>query len=745
MHYNPYLLVTSSGSAIFSVRLIALIAAGVLAVVPAAGLADESASSTLLCEYSGYAEPASETPIDSEAITLESGRGAITLGGDALLEDGVSASSGSYEVSANRGRYNSDKGILSLEGDIQYKGAGANISGQEAVLEYLYGRVEFKDAEFRLGDGASRGAASLLRLDRRGKIRLEGVNYTSCPPGSDDWMVRAKKIRLDTESGVGEANGLSLRFKGVPILYTPYLSFPISAQRKTGFLLPNVGRSTRNGIDISAPWYWNIAPSYDATITPRILSRRGVQIGTEFRYLTEKSSGTFQATYLPSDDLTGIDRSIVEWQNKTDFASRWRAFVDITDVSDNAYLEDLGGSLSNASSTHLNRSVGISYMSPNTVAEARLTHYQTIDALIAAEDVPYRILPSIHVDSRYDQLPFGLRFDLSTELTAFDRDVGVTGQRYHVAPALSLPLEKAGFFFEPKVQWLYTHYKLDADTTDTDTSITRSMPTAEVSAGVRFERLLAEGKVRQTLEPHIYFVHVPFRDQDDIPVFDTIQPIASIEQLYRSNRFVGLDRIGDTDQATIGLTTTLINNNDGKTILSATIGQSLYLSSQTVALPGLSDTIGNSSDYIAELRLNVWGNWNIDVSQQWNSERSETTKSEVRLQYLPGRNRVVNLGYRFRRGAIDQGDISWSWPISSRWNAVGRYNYSFREQTTLERFFGLEYQSCCWGISIVSRRFISRRDGTSDTAIAVQLELKGLTSVGNSVSELLERGILGYR
>ncbi|MEN7343006.1 MAG: LPS assembly protein LptD [Pseudomonadota bacterium] len=687
----------------------------------------------------------SAPPLAAEQINLEAGRGEISLTGDAVLENGVSASNGSFRVEANQGTYQRNKGVLSLLDDVLYQGGGATISGGAAVFDYLYGQVEFTDAEFKLGNGASRGAASLLRINRTGNIRLEESRYTSCPEGRDDWMISAKKIRLDTDNGVGEANGLTLRFKGVPILYSPYLSFPISAKRKTGFLIPEISRSRRNGFTLGAPWYWNIAPAFDATITPRYLSSRGAQIDTTFRYLTPVSRGDIRVAYLPDDDILGIDRTLFEWQNTSNFAGRWQAFADVTDVSDTAYLEDLGGSLNSASATHLDRSVGLRYRGPYTQAEARLTHYQTIDALISADNEPYRLLPQIRANTLYDKLPGGVSLQLETELTAFDRDVGITGQRYHVAPSIGLDIERNGFYFRPKLQWLYTHYKLDQDTTTGDTSLTRSMPTAEFMTGLTLERDVDGGRYRQTLEPHLYFVHVPFRDQTDIPVFDTIVPIASIEQLYRSNRFIGLDRIGDTDQATFGITTRLISNEDGKSILTATLGQSRYLSEQAVSLPGVVDSVGNSSDYIAELRLNVWGNWNLDLSQQWNSERSETTKSEIRLQYLPGKDRVVNLGYRFRRDAIDQGDISFSWPISSRWNAVGRYNYSFREDTSLERFFGLEYESCCWGVKIVSRRFISRRDGTADSAIAIQLELKGLSSVGDSVDSLLENGILGYQ
>ncbi|MEO0575841.1 MAG: LPS assembly protein LptD [Pseudomonadota bacterium] len=678
-------------------------------------------------------------------VVLESGRGIAQANGDVTLLDGVSASRGSFRIEANEGRFERETNSLSLDGDILYNGGGAHVESQRALMSYLYGRVEFNDAEFQLGDGASRGAASLLRINQNGTIRLESVDYTSCPPENNDWLVSADKIRLDTDAGFGEARNLKISFKGVPFMYTPYLSFPISAQRKTGFLLPDFGQSARNGIDISIPWYWNIAPSYDATITPRVLSRRGIQLDTRVRYLTGNSRGEAQIAHLPSDDLVGLNRTLLRWSNTTDFAGRWRAFADVTDVSDSQYLEDLGGSLSSASATHLNRTLGVGYFGRHWRVDARVTNYQTIDEVISTTEVPYRILPRIGLNGRWADLAGGLSFELDAEAGRYERAVGVTGSRMHVAPRLSLPLERNGLYIKPALSWAFTHYRLDEDISVSDREQTRSLPIASLDAGMKLERETGGGKYRQTLEPRLYYVHVPFRDQSALPVFDTIQPITSIEQLYRDNRFIGIDRIGDTDQVTLGLTSRLLNQQTGKTVVKATIGQSRYLSTQAVSLPGVEPLSGNSSDYIAELAVNVWGNWNVDFAQQWSTENSETSRSEVRLQYLPGGNRVVNLAYRFRRDAVDQGDISWSWPIASRWNVVGRYNYSFREDKTLERFFGVEYESCCWGIRLVSRRFISRRDGTSDSTISLQLELKGLTSVGDSADELLERGILGYR
>jgi LPS-assembly protein len=248
----------------------------------------------------------------------------------------------------------------------------------------------------------------------------------------------------------------------------------------------------------------------------------------------------------------------------------------------------------------------------------------------------------------------------------------------------------------------------------------------------------------QTIEPRLLYVHIPQRDQDDLPVFDTITPDINLVQLFRKNRYLGVDRIGDTDHISVGVTSRILDAATGRELASATIGQTRYFSDRTVTLPGESMEASESSDYIAQLRFLVFKNVNFDVGHQWGSGPRTTTKSEARLQYRPAINKIVNLAYRFRRDSLEQGDLSWSWPMATRWNFVGRYNYSFRDEEVLEQFFGLEYESCCWGLRLVSRRHISTRDGTRDSSFGLQLVLKGMTSVGTAADKLLERGILGY-
>ena len=338
----------------------------------------------------------------------------------------------------------------------------------------------------------------------------------------------------------------------------------------------------------------------------------------------------------------------------------------------------------------------------------------------------------------------GLAYGLDAEVVYFDKDVGVTGWRFNAAPELTLPIVKPGWFVTPGASVDFTQYVLDNTVVGQDEEPNRTVPIASLDAGLHLERLMKSEERRvQTLEPRLLYVHVPFREQSGLPVFDTIVPDLNLVQLYRKNRFLGVDRIADTDQLSVGITSRIIDVNTGRELMSATIGQALYLSKQGVTLPGESPIIFDSSDYIAEVRFLVYDNLNFDVGHQW-SKDGGTTQSEARLQYRPRSNKVLNLAYRFRRQSLEQGDVSWSWPLSQSWNFVGRYNFSFRDDEVLEQFYGLEYESCCWGLRLVSRRYISTRDGTRDSSFGLQLVLKGMSSVGTKADRLLERGILGY-
>jgi LPS-assembly protein len=726
-----------------------LVVAAVVAAAPAARAADppvcEVPPITSLDDFSALTEVDIN---EDQTITFEAGSLEAQIGSPptASLSGGVLIRRGSRLAGADSARFIPETQSLELDGEVRYEDPQTQIIGDRAEFSYSSGHIEFNNAEFLLGANGGRGAAGLLAINQDGTLNLAEVTYTTCPPESDDWRIEAGSIVLDTSESVGTARNVKLRFKGVPILYSPYLSFPLTDARKSGILTPTVGTSSQRGNELAVPWYWNIAENYDATITPRWLSDRGMEFGSQFRYLTQANRGSVEFDYLANDKTLDTSRHLTTIEHQTLFANGIRNLIDFREVSDNQYFEDLGGSLSISSITHLNRSAAFDYFGDNWAFFGRIQDYQTLDESIGPLDEPYQRLPQLLASASWPDQPFGLRYNFGGELVNFDRSAGVTGWRMDLEPEVELAIEQPGWFITPAASLKYTRYDLSDTAPGQPGSPDRLLPIASIDTGILLERSLksAEHNRIQTLEPRMLYVHVPFRDQEDLPVFDTIVPDLNLVQLYRKNRYLGVDRLADTDQLSIGITSRILDVDSGRELMSATIGQALYLSEQGVSLPGQPVSTGESSDYIAEIRFLLYENINFDLGHQWSTGDSGTSQSEARLQYRPQTNKIVNLAYRFRRDSLEQGDVSWSWPVTQRWNFVGRYNYSFRDDELLERFFGLEYESCCWGLRVVSRRHLSTRDGTQDSSFGLQLVLKGMTSLGTGADRMLERGILGY-
>jgi LPS-assembly protein len=694
-------------------------------------------------------------PDNPDAIVFEVGRLEAQFGDDptASMTGGVLLRQGNRLTGADSARYDPLQKSLLLEGSVRYEGPDSFVESDSAELSYNLGRIRFEGANFILDDNTARGAADALEINQEGRLELDNVNYTTCPPESNDWVLEAKDIDLDTKSGVGTARSVKLRFQGVPILYTPYISFPIGDARKSGILAPEAGTSGRSGTQIRLPFYWNIAPNYDATITPTILADRGLQVGADFRYLTDTMNGHVNIEHLASDNMYNDSRTMMQLEHRTMFVNGWRNRVDFREVSDNQYFEDLGGSMSISSITHLDRSISFDYHTRSMSFLGQVQDFQTIDQFDALanpegllpEDEPYQRVPQLLVRGSWPDEFLGMHFGLDGELVNFRHDEGVTGWRVNVAPTVELPMGRPGWFITPAATLDYTQYELKDTLPGQAAAPRRSVPIGSLDMGMVLERSMRGSTNRiQTLEPRLLYVHVPHRDQDDLPVFDTITPDLNLVSLYRKNRFLGVDRIADTDQVSFGITSRILDVNSGKELVTATIGQTRYLSESGVTLPGESFVSEATSDYIAEIRFLLFDNLNFDLGHQWGEKDRGTTQSQARLQYRPASNKILNLAYRFRRDSLEQGDLSWSWPVSSQWNFVGRYKFSFREDRALEQFYGIEYESCCWGLRLVSRRHISTRDGTRDSSIGLQLVLKGMSSIGTAADKMLERGILGY-
>jgi LPS-assembly protein len=550
---------------------------------------------------------------------------------------------------------------------------------------------------------------------------------------------------VDGDSGTGTARNARLEFMGVPIFYTPWISYPVTTQRKTGFLLPNISRSDSRGLEFDLPYYLNLAPNYDATLTPRVMTKRGFELDSDFRYLLPNHDGDFRAELLPHDDVTSDTRYLLAWKHQSLPADNWRLSVDARTVSDKQYFEDLYGTLGTTSQTFLERRVDLQYLDDYWSVLLRVQDYQTLDEIIGPTDKPYVRLPELAARGDYTEGPLGLAAALDSEFTWFQRAEGVTGARLHVAPEVSWPLRYRGVSLEPALVFDYTHYALRDTAPGAAANPTRTVPIYSVDLSTVFERLVDRAEPwLQTIEPRVEYVRIPFRQQDDLPVFDTTEPDFNLVQLFRKNRFVGLDRIGDTNQLSVGLTTRLLDAGSGTQILSATLGQARYFTPLSVTLPGGAPSSDAASNYVAELGLRLQPRWNLNLGYQWNTDTSRTELAEARVQYRPDRARVLSLAYRYRADTLDEIEVAGAWPVTDRWNLVGRYDYSVLDHQQLEALVGVEYQNCCWGVRLTARRHLASRDGSSDTSVALQLVLKGLGNPTEPADRILENGILGY-
>ncbi len=637
-------------------------------------------------------------------------------------------------------------GNVDLRGRVEAKAPDVLVYGEDAHYDPASETVSFSAAGFDLPTRPARGSAEQIAITSESRISLASMLFTTCPPDNVAWEISAKSAELDVNVGVGTARGVKLDFKGVPVLYVPYFSFPINDQRKSGFLTPVPGSGERTGFELTVPYYLNLAPNYDLTLAPRYMAERGTQINSDFRYLMPNSRGDFGFEYLPDDEETQTARRYANLQHESLFGGRDQLEVlsGLEGVSDDAYFEDLGTSLAVTSQTHLNRFLDVTYFAPGWSLLTRFQNYQTIDPVLTDAERPSERVPQMVFDGRWGR---GLlRFDSDTELVSFDRNVGTTGWRLDSTQEVSLRFARSGMFLTPAVALRQTNYWLDDTVPGEDDVHRRGLPIGTLDMGMTFERdTRGRRNWLQTLEPRLLYVHVPFEDQTALPVFDTIVPDFNLVQLFRKYQFVGPDRIADTDQLSFGVTTRLIDAANGRERLTASLGQTRYLDPQIVTLPGTAPTDTDASDYVAEVGIGVRDSWALDVGYQWNSETSTTARTETRLEYRPKDDRVFGFGYRYRRDALEQGDVSVVWPIAERWRIIGSYSYSFLDKERLEDFVGWEYEACCWRLRIINRNYVSSRTGESDSSLSIVLELKGLSQRVSSPDELLDRGILGYR
>jgi LPS-assembly protein len=753
-----------------------------------------------------FVRPA-DIPLDDHRIHVDSDDAVLGADGSAVLNGRVTVRQDERSVAADSVTYDYGNDKLTVKGKVDFLDPKLRVRGDSGSYE-TDGGANFNEAFFQLMDRNGRGFAKDIDLHPDGKVDLDHVRYTTCPVGNEDWSLSASKINLDTKLQEGVARHVTMRFKDVPIFYTPYISFPLGDERKSGVLFPSFGHSGSNGFDVEVPYYFNLAPNYDLTVTPGILTARGVQLAEDFRYLTAHSHGQFDATFLPNDKQQHDNRSYLRYTDVTDIQHGLRFDADIASVSDTNYFQSFAVGTEQTSVTFLERRVDVLYYDDAWRIRAQLQNFQTIDTTVIDADRPYSRVPRIQASALYPIENSNFEFAFDSEAVNFLRGVGPTGVRLNLSPEIRWSNRAPGYFFEPAVGYDFTQYDLQDAGVGRPSTPSRALPYARVDSGLIFERETgAQGQRTQTLEPRLVYSYVPYRNQDELPIFDSGLPDLNLTELFRTNRYVGSDRIGDANQVALAVTTRLFDTVSGAQYLSATIGQIRYFSIPRVGLPqdalslqGIREQNGQplgtiplvnplavpgaltapggqsyvafpgqyplsaqtralalgqnpafpASDIVAEVALTGYKHLGVNLDYQWNPYTSQTEKSEISVQYRPDPSRVINLGYRFQEGILKQWDGSFAWPIAAHWNTVGRWVYSLQDRQTIEQVAGFEYKSCCYKVQLVQRRYLSIRPGTTtsggtlDTSIALQLELTGLSSVGKREDSFLEQSIRGY-
>ncbi len=683
--------------------------------------------------------------------------------GSTLLQGRVIILKNQLRIHSDRANYNQKKNTLQVSGKVHVDIPSLSLDADKATFS-LSGNTKqatFTTARFIIpiqSAGRNKTTAANLKgiaasITSSGNISLlKQAEITSCPLNKPDWLISADSIELNHAEEYGNAHGVLMRFKGVPFLYTPYIQFPTSNKRRSGLLFPEFGTSSSRGFEFAQPWYWNIAPNMDATFIPHYMDRRGLELGGEYRYLTKSGNGTLQGSYLNNDKITGSNRYQLRYRQRTTFIPGLRMNLDLQDISDKNYFNDFSNSLGATSRTYLDRSASLSYDTTNWHIRALAQKLKTIDTDTPVSRRPYARLPQLTLNGGTAIGDSGLQFTLGSELVEFaheDNNIA-TGSRIIMKPGINWPLSGAAWFFTPALKFSLSQYNVGPNSGSKQT-INRSLPISSVDTGLFFERTLDNGLL-QTLEPRLYYLNVPYRQQNNIPLFDSSMPDFNISQLFRDNRFNGQDRIGDANQITLALTSRLLDPVSGIEKLRASIGQIFYFSDRRVSLNRTIDT-RKQSDIIAELNTN-WGQWLGNIDVQWNPDKNRFSKENYFIHYQSDKKHLFNIGYRKRLArdntniSTKQTDTSFVLPVTTTVNVYARWNYSLKDNRNIDMIGGFSYNSCCWSLQLLMQRRLQNSTSVSpayNNSLLVQFVLKGLGNVSGSTAQTtLGQSIYGY-
>ena len=669
-------------------------------------------------------------------LSGETGRVTVIEGDAELRKRGTS-------IKADKITYRQVEDEMLAEGNVRIYRQGDLFTGSSLDLKLDAQTGFFLKADYLLANNRARGSAERFEFLGKENYRADDAVYTTCGPGNDDWFLKVKELKLDYGRDAGEVSSAQLNFMGMNILSVPEMSFALNSRRKSGFLAPSFGSTVQSGQEVSIPYYWNLAPNRDLTITPRTMTRRGLQTNLAGRFIGDDYQGEARFEWLP-DRLTGTNRSGLSILHRQNFGHGWSGTLNYNRVSDDNYFTDLTTRISSTSQRTLLRDGALTYSAPYFSVTSRLQTYQVLQDPLAPVTIPYNRLPQVSLGARrFDAGGFDL--NLAGEFARFSHPTQVMGNRFVANPSISYPVLSPGGYITPKLALHTTRYSLQQNVAGAPDNMIRTVPLFSLDSGLVFERTanLFGQDYTQTLEPRAYYLRVPVRDQSRFPVFDSGLPDLNFAQIFTDNIYSGADRIADASQITVGVTSRLLGTNNANERMRISFAQRYYFATQTVTLPGETPRTDRSSDFLAALSGEIAPKLTLDTALQYNPNSGAAQRATIAMRWSPETGKTLSAAYRYRRDLIEQVDFAGQWKFANNWYGVGRYNYSVRDSRVVEALAGLEYDGSCWVGRVVLQRFATT-SSRSTTSVFFQIELNGLSSLGSNPLDVLRRNIPGY-
>jgi len=631
---------------------------------------------------------------------------------------------------------------MSAKGNVAFSDTTLKLSADDMALDSESDYSLFHNASFTLYENHLRGTTARLEQKNSFQREFDDVRYTTCDPGRNDWSLAASRLLLDDETGMGTAHHAVLRIGPVPVFYFPWFRFPITNERMSGFLPPLIAGSSDDGSLLTTPFYWNLADNYDMTITPALYSKRGLMLNTENRYLLDNTQGEIRLSDI-DDDITGRDRSFRYWKQDSSWDSGISVSILRQRVSDVDFAHDF---------RHAQKVEDVDFLKSMVRVSARLgewdgvmmfDEHQTLIPNATAASDQYKRVPQLTLSRNFtldDGTPW---LKWNSEYVKLDHEVKVRGERLRIYPTLSYPIEGDYYFLTPSLQLDASQYRLQDNPAGVD-NIERSLPLASIDSGLFFERLLDDqGRWLQTLEPRLYLLYAPYRDQTDIPLFDSALQLESFDGLFRNNRFSGGDRIGDSQQVSFALSSRFIDQDDGREVFSIAMGQAFYQAQRRVNLGNRVDDERDKSGVITRIRIRPDPWWKIDMTRIYNQASNEADQNSVSIQRVEG-GTVFNLEYHLRRDEMEQSTVALVYPLSPAWNVFMKEQRSILHDRPVQNLAGFSYESCCWRFDLLYQEESDTLFEATDRSVSFQFTFKGFGGAGNDIDSVLEDGILGY-